>query len=442
MKDYPYWWDTVPALRQEPVPATPMAAADAPHDRLDFGSPFDVVVVGAGFTGLAAGRQLARAGASVLIVERERVGWGASSRNAGQVLTGLKLDAATLVSRYGEARAQRLFEAARAAIERLEALIAQETIACEYERVGHIQAAFKPAHFDLFRREQALLARVCRHRVELVSREQQRSELGTSVYHGLLVDERSGALNPARYVNGLSLAARRAGARVAPGVAVQQLRRHAAGWTVRTPIGELRARDVLMATNGYSNGASPALQRRLIPIGSYIIVTEPLEPAEAASVLPRRRMAFDSKHFLYYFRLTSDSRLLFGGRAAYTRPTPGATRRAAVILREGMARIFPELAGKSIEYIWSGNVAFTRDQLPRAGKLEGAGGGVFFAAGYCGHGIAMATSLGELIARRMAGERVDHPFFDDQWPAIPFYTGRPWFLPVVGAYYRVKDWLQ
>jgi glycine/D-amino acid oxidase-like deaminating enzyme len=443
MHEYPYWWDTVPALHQRPGQTTlTTAGPEAAPERLDFESPFDVIVVGAGFTGLAAGRQLARAGASVLIVEREQVGGGASSRNAGQVLTGLKLDAVTLVSRYGEARAQRLFEAARAAIERLESLIVQETIACEYERVGHIHAAFKPAHFDLFRREQAMLARVCRHRVELVSREQQRSELGTAAYHGLLIDERSGALNPARYVDGLSLAARRAGARLAPGLAVHRLRRHATGWTVRTPIGDLRARDVLMATNGYSNGASPALQRRLIPIGSYIIVTEPLRPYEAASVLPRRRMAFDSKHFLYYFRLTSDSRLLFGGRAAYTRPTPAATRRAAGILHQGMSRIFPELTTKSIEYVWSGNVAFTRDQLPRAGKLEGAGDGVFFAGGYCGHGIAMATCLGELIARRMAGERVDHPFLDDRWPAIPFYTGRPWFLPVVGAYYRVKDWLQ
>jgi glycine/D-amino acid oxidase-like deaminating enzyme len=195
-----------------------------------------------------------------------------------------------------------------------------------------------------------------------------------------------------------------------------------------------------MATNGYANGACPPLQRRLVPLGSYIIATEPLRPCEAASVLPRRRMAFDSKQFLYYFRLTADSRLLFGGRAAFTRPTPAATRRAARILRDGLARIFPELATRSVDYAWSGNVAFTRDQLPHAGLLEGRGGGVFFAAGYCGHGIAMATCLGELVARRMAGERIEHPLFDDRWAAIPFYTGRPWFLPLVGAYYTVKDW--
>jgi glycine/D-amino acid oxidase-like deaminating enzyme len=440
MHEHPYWWDTVPALGLSPHAS--IAPPPAVLEQVGRTSPFDVVVIGGGLTGLAAGRQLARAGASVLILEREQIGWGASSRNAGQVLTGLKLDAVTLVSRYGEARAQRLLEAAHGALERLESVIVQEAIECEYERVGHIQAAVKPVHFDAFRREQALLARLCRHRVELLSRETQRSEVGTAAYHGLLVDERSGALNPARYVHGLSVAARRAGAQLAAGVSVNRLRKRAAGWDVATSVGELHARDVLMATNGYSNGASPALQRRLIPVGSYIVATEPLVPSEAASVLPHRRMAFDSKHFLYYFRLTSDSRLLFGGRAAFSRPTPGATRRAARILGRGLARVFPELARKRIEYAWSGNVAFTRDQLPRAGRLEGPDAGVFFAAGYCGHGIAMATCLGELIARRMAGERVDHVLFDDRWPAIPFYTGRPWFLPIVGAYFRMKDWLQ
>ena len=455
MFEHPYWWDTVPALRLRPEGAgtmtPPVAGGERAMDEhhigsqesaIEPGSRFDVVIVGAGYTGLAAGRHLARAGASVLIVDREQVGWGASSRNGGQVLTGLKLDPATLVARYGESRARQLFDAASASLERLESLIAQESIACEYRRSGHLQAAYKPAHFDAFRREQALLSRVFRHRVELVSRGDQRSELGSDAYYGVIVDERSGALNPARYVYGLSLAARRAGAQIASHVAVDRIRRDARGWRVATTRGEIHSRDVLMATNGYTNGASPALRRRFIPVGSYIVATEPLRPSEAAAVLPRCRMAFDSKHFLYYFRLTSDSRLLFGGRAEFTRPSVATTRRAAEILRNGLAAIFPELADKSIEYAWGGNVAFTRDQLPRAGTLNGSGDGLFFAGGYCGHGIAMATCLGELVARRMAGERIDHPLFDDRFAAIPLYTGRPWFLPLVGAYYRVKDWIQ
>jgi glycine/D-amino acid oxidase-like deaminating enzyme len=207
---------------------------------------------------------------------------------------------------------------------------------------------------------------------------------------------------------------------------------------VTTTRGSIDARDVLIATNGYTNGACPALQRRFIPIGSYIIATEPLAPAQADAILPRRRMAFDSKNFLYYFRVTVDGRLLFGGRAEFGRPGPETTRRAAAILHDGMVAVFPELAGVRVDYAWGGNVAFTRDQMPRAGLLDA----MYYAGGYCGHGVAMATHLGEQIARRMAGEPIAHPFFDDHFPAIPMYSGAPWFLPLVGAYYQVKDWLQ
>jgi glycine/D-amino acid oxidase-like deaminating enzyme len=383
---------------------------------------------------------LAQSGRSVVVLERHQIGWGASSRNAGQVLAGLKLEPAGLVAKYGEAGARRLFDMSLEAIGRLEGLVAREGIACDYTRSGHIQAAWKPSHFDAFRHEQALLQRVFNHRVELVPESDQQAELGSRAYHGLLVDERSGALNPAQYVHGLAGAAMRAGASVMAHTPVRRVVRHGARWTVA--IGEeeteweIDAGDVLWATNGYADAATPLLQRRLIPIGSYIIVTEPLGLSVSARLLPRRRMVFDSKHFLYYFRLTGDNRLLFGGRAEFSRPTRETTRRAAGTLRAGMAAVFPELAGTGIDFAWGGNVAFTRDQMPHMGRLQD---GTYYAGGYCGHGIAMATSLGEIIARRMAGETMDHPLMDDRFAAIPLYRGRPWFLPIVGAYYKALD---
>jgi glycine/D-amino acid oxidase-like deaminating enzyme len=393
------------------------------------------VIVGAGYTGLSAARALARSGADVLVVEREDVGWGASSRNAGQVLTGLRVDPATLVARYGPLRARTLFDTATAAIARLEALIADERIECQYERVGHIQAASADRHFDDLKTQQTLLARVFGHRVELVSRSEQRTEVGSDAYHGLLVDERSGALQPARYVDGLAAAATGAGAALATGVAVIAVRRESSGWAVTTSAGEVATRDVLFATDAYTDGAAPALQRRYIPVGSYIIVTAPLSRDAAASLLPRRRTAFDSKHFLHYFRLTADDRLLFGGRAEFATPDESTTRRAAAILRRDLESVFPQLAEVAIDYAWGGTVGFTRDQMPRAGLLDG----VYYAGGYGGHGIAMATHLGEQIARRIAGEAIESPFFDDRFPTIPLYSGNPWFLPLVGAYYRLMD---
>lgn len=433
MKDYPYWWDTVPNLRSRL--SSPESQIPNPVSLAD--RRFDVAIVGGGYTGLSAARFLARSGASVIVLDRERAGWGASSRNGGQVLTGTKLDPSTLVSRFGEERARQLFAISRDSIAALEQLIADEAIACEYARTGHVQAAWRPSHFRGFREQQEVLARVFGHRVELLTRSAQRSELGSDAYYGVLIDEASASINPAQYVDGLTTAVSRAGVVIAENTAVTAFCRSSAGCTVTTATGVISARDVLVATNGYTNGAAPALQRRLIPVGSYIIATEPLSTADAAVLLSRRRVAFDSKHFLYYFRLSGDNRLLFGGRAEFAKPTPETTRHAAAILHEGMTRVFPQLRSVRVEYAWSGNVAFTRDGLPHAGMLDGA----YYAAGYSGHGIAMSTYLGTLIGRRIAGESIVHPLLDDHFPAIPLYRGNPWFLPLIGAYYKIRDYL-
>jgi glycine/D-amino acid oxidase-like deaminating enzyme len=398
----------------------------------------DSVVVGAGFTGLSAARTLARQGASVAVIEGERIGFGASSRSAGQVLTGLPTDPAALIARYGERRARELFDAATQSIAHLEGLIAAESIDCGYQRSGHIQLAAKASHFAAFRDEQSLLARVFNHDVQLLSRQEQHAEIGSDRYHGVLVDRRSGSLNPAACVSGLARAARHAGACIYSGVVVNHVSRNSHDWSVTTSRGTLSARDVLFATNGYGGAASPALQRRFVPIGSYTIATAPLTDAQCDAVLPTRRMAFDSRHFLDYFRLTPDARLLFGGRTEFSEPSPASTMRAARLLRRRMDAVFPALSRVPTEYVWSGRVAFTRDRLPHAGRLDD---GTWFAGGYCGHGIAMATELGSAVARRMLGDRTPHPFVDDRCPVIPMYNGRPWFLPLAGAYYQVKDWM-
>ena len=424
MNEHPYWWTTTEdGWRKRPEPAGSCG-------------PVDIAIVGAGYTGLTAAWQLTRAGATVVVIEQEQVGWGASSRNAGQVLTGLRVGPATLIARFGEAGARALFADSLAAIEGLEALVAGEKIDCEYSRTGHVQAASKPAHFDAFREEQALLGRVFGHAVTVVPRADQRAEVGSDRYHGLLVDERSGALNPAKYVRGLAAAAARGGAVIREGTRVTRTLRAGTRWRLATTTGEIDAGDVLLATDAYTDAAAPALRRRLVPVGSHVIATAVLG-SRAAGILPRHRMAFDSKHFLHYFRLTSDNRLLFGGRAEF-READAHPGRAAAILERDMAAVFPQLAGIGIDYSWSGNVAFTIDEMPRAGRLEG----LWYAGGYGGHGIAMATHLGSLIARRMAGEPIEHPFFDDKFRPIPLYSGRPWFLPILGAYYAIRDLIE
>ncbi len=423
LRETPYWWTDAPpsaqVLRELPERA-------------------DVAVIGGGYTGLSAARSLARGGASVVVLEKETLGFGASSRNGGQVLTGLKQGAGALLRRFGRERARRLFSVSLAAIDFVEALVVQEAIDCGFARSGHLDAAFKPSHFERFRREQELLGREFDHAVRLVPRAEQRGELGSDLYHGLLLDEKSASLHPARYVAGLAAAAERAGASLHPRSPALSVEPTPGGFRVATARGRLAARDVLMATNGYTDAAAPALRRRVVPVGSYIVATRPLTREQAMAALPRRRVVFDSKHFLYYFRLSADDRLLFGGRAQFTPSNERSTRSSAEILCRGLATVFPELAGVPLEYAWSGNVCFTPDLLPRAGRLDG----VHYALGYAGHGVAMATWLGDVMADVLLGRPDRNPFRDLPFRPIPFYTGRPWFLPLAGLLYKVLDWVE
>jgi glycine/D-amino acid oxidase-like deaminating enzyme len=398
----------------------------------------DVAVIGGGYTGLSAARSLARGGASVVVLEARTLGFGASSRNGGQVLTGLKPGAWELLRRFGRERAREMHGASLLAIDYVEKLVAEEAIDCAFARRGHLDAACKPSHFEGFRREQEVLARHFDHAVRLVPRAEQREEVGTDYYHGLLLDERSASVDPARYVRGLAASAARAGAELREGTPVLSVEALRPGFRVLTAGGPISARDVLVATNGYTDAALPALRRRVVPLGSYIIATRPLASEVARALLPRRRVAFDSKHFLYYFRLSEDDRLLFGGRARFTPATERSTRRAAELLRRGMIEVFPELRDVPLEYAWSGNVCFSPGLLPRAGRLDG----LHHSLAYAGHGVAMATFLGDVMADVLLGRPDRNPFRDLPFPALPLYRGRPWFLPIVGAFFKVLDWIR
>jgi glycine/D-amino acid oxidase-like deaminating enzyme len=219
----------------------------------------------------------------------------------------------------------------------------------------------------------------------------------------------------------------------------QRLREGARGWKVATPRGTLRAQNVLVATSGYTSRVTPALQKKIIPIGSYIIVTEILPEKLAAELSPRNRMIYDSKNYLYYYRLTPDRRMLFGGRAAFFPETSSTIRRSAEILRPGMLTVYPQLRDAKIEYVWGGTLDFAFDIMPHAGQLDG----LHFSLGYAGHGVGMSTYLGDKIAQSILSGRDENPFAAIPFPGAPFglYNGRPWFLPAAGLWYKLLDWL-
>jgi len=423
------FWLTTVAAQQIP-------ARDLPQS-------VDVAVIGGGFTGLSAARTLAKGGARVTVLEAENVGWGASCRNGGMVLSGLKLGTTKLVARYGREATKRMYAASLESIDCVEAVVREENIECNFARSGHLEVACKAKHFEDFRRGAETIEREFGHKLRVVEKGDLPSEIGSPIYFGGMVDEVSAGVNPARYVAGLGCAAARAGAEIHEKTRVLALERGPqngnAGWKVTTSRGRLLARDVLIATSGYTSGITRSLQKKLIPIGSFIIVTEVLPEAVAREVSPRNRMIYDSKNFLYYYRLTPDRRMLFGGRAAFFPENENTVRESARILREGLIDVYPQLRETKVEYAWGGTLDFAFDIMPHAGKMDG----MYFSVGYAGHGVAMATLLGQKIATAILTGRDENPFAGIPFPSAPLgmYNGTPWFLPFAGMWYKFLDWV-
>jgi len=413
----PYWWDDSPPV-DEPAPLPESA---------------DVAIVGSGYCGLAAGLELARHGLAVAILDAGRIGEGASTRNAGMVSGGLKLPEA-MRRKLGAERFGRLIGDAVDSFRYFESFLRHENFDAEYERCGRFVGAHSPGAYRRQERQARKLARDAGFITRMVPKSRQHEEIGSDFYHGGMVVDDSGGLNPARFHRSLRLAFQRAGGTLHSACDVQHIERHAGHFLLRTARGRLRAATVFVATNGYSGGAMPYLRRRIIPVTSFLIATEELPPDLLRQLSPKSRMLVDTKRILFYFRLSSDHRrILFGGRASF-RDTD--ERHSARNLHRFMCSVWPQLQGTRITHAWKGNVAFTFDMLPHMGSHEG----VHFAVGCQGAGVAMSTYLGHQTARKLLDPHRRVCAFEGlPFPTRWLYSGRPWFLPIVGNYYLVRD---
>lgn len=393
----------------------------------------DVVIIGGGYAGINAARELARRGTAVTLLEAQALGWGASTRNGGIVHAGYKWSAGQLVQRYGEETGRALYRETVESYELVKRLVDEESIDCDFRECGHLELAYAPSHVPDLEHARAGLAAVGAAST-VVPRERIREEIGTDAYYGALAVEISALLHPGRYFAGLAAAADRAGADLHEGVRARSIRRQADGrFVVETSRGAVLARDVVVATNGYTDAVAPGLRRRIIPIGSYIIATEPLPEDLARELSPKGRSFFDTKNFLYYWHVSADRRMVFGGRTSFL---PTSVDRSAAILHRGMLEVHPQLAGHRIDYAWGGNVAFTFDRMPHVGRTKD---GVAYALGCCGTGVALMTYLGTRVGAWLAGGEAP-ALARLRFPLVPApYEGRPWFLPIVGEWFRLQD---
>jgi len=400
----------------------------------------DVAVIGGGFTGLSAARTLAKRGVKVAVLEANTIGWGASSRNGGMTLTGLKPSMHTVMKKYGRDAARRLFQCSVDSVNTVEEIVEEENIDCGFARYGHLYVANKPKHYDSFKDEVEFMKKEFNHEIHLVSPNDLKNEIGSNRYHGALVDKVSGGLNPAQYVTGLARGAEKAGASLNARARVNRLERRGTRFVIETERGPLNAESVLVGTSGYTGSVTKKLQKKIIPIGSFIIATERLSDELANELSPNNRMIFDSMHYLNYFRLW-DNRMIFGGRAAFFPENPNTIQRSAEILRREMLQVYPQLKDAKIEYVWGGTLDFAFDMMTHVGEMDG----IYYSLGYAGHGVAMASHLGKTVAEAMlAGNIKKHPFAQFDFPGAPLglYDGRPWFLPFAGAWQKFLDWVE
>ena len=397
----------------------------------------DVAIVGSGYTGLNAALQTIRGGRSTVVFEAGVPGQGCSTKNGGQISTSIKPSLEKLSAKFGTQSGIAIRQEGENALNWIGDLITSEKIDCNFSRVGRYHAAHTQKHYELITRDAEKVNRSEGIEAYAVPKNEQLKELGSDVYHGGVVFPRHASVDPGKYHRGLLQRVIDAGVDVFGQCAVLDIEQTPDGFVITTQKGKVKARDVIIATNGYTSNLTPWLQKRVIPIGSYIIATDVLDPVMVNELFPTNRIASDTCKVIYYYRTSPDrKRILFGGRVSATETNPLLS---GPKLLKDLYRIFPQLEGTKISHSWTGTVAYTFDEMAHTGQHNG----IYYSMGYCGSGVSMASYLGMRLGQKVLGLVEGKTAFDDlPFPTRPLYNGRPWFLPAVVSWYRMQDRIQ
>ncbi len=420
-KERPYWWEAY----------TPDAS-----DLQDVPPESEVAIIGAGYAGLATALELSKLGIEATVLDAAEPGYGASTRSGGLVGGSNSIKKPLVAKAPSPERAAEMMADAADGFYLLEKIIQEESIDCGWARTGRFTGAISKKHFTAQQKQAAAMNESANAGAYTVPRERQREEIGSDYYHGGLVVEEAAHLHPALYYAGLKQACDERGVRICAKAGVTGLEQNGSGWSLSTKRGDVTARDVVVATNGYTGDLTPGFKRRLLPISAYIIATEELPPDLLASISPKNRSFVETLRIVPFFRLSPDgTRLVFGSRVKWRDLT--AAEMAPLIFDRAVERI-PELADYKITHAWNGNVALTIDEQPHVGKLEG----MHYALGCNGSGVAQMTYMGTQLARKIAGVANYRCAFDtEEFPTHPLYNGdKSLLVPMVGNYLRLRDW--
>jgi len=411
----PYWW--------EAAPLTSLPAVDLPTE-------VDVLVVGAGYAGLAAALHLARAGRAVLVLDRQQAGAGASTRNGGITSGNIRPSDETLIRKFGVARARAIVAEGKEARDDLRRFIEAEQIDCDYQLSGRFHGVLTRQQYETHARQAEELANTLG-----VQSYAEHRYIGTDLYQGGSVRMDVGGLHPGKFHAGLLQRVQAAGVIVRDSTAVLAIKRHAVGFCIQTAAGTVRAGQVLVCTNGYTNGFDRWLRQRIVPVRSRIIATENLPTALIDRLMPSRMMMSDTRPLHYYYRPAPDgSKILFGGRDG---TLSGDTSGPTAHLHAALIGLFPELASVGLTHSWYGYVAMQRDMVPRLFRRDG----VLYATGFCGSGVVWARWLGTKAAALLLGDadagRTAFDFRPPKW--VPLLRGTAWFMPAVFAVLQSRE---
>jgi glycine/D-amino acid oxidase-like deaminating enzyme len=421
MRYAPYWWDAAPR---------PSGEAKLP-------SSVDVAIVGSGFTGLSAALTLLKGGRSALVLDRDVPGFGASTRNGGQIGSGnQKFSVAKLMALRGRKKAEDMLREGTRMLQYIEHLIIEEKIACHFNRCGRFRGAMRPEHYDAMARELTALKEIAGVEGVMVPKAEQNSEIGSDLFYGGSVLPNDASLHPGLYHAGLMRRIAERGGSIAGNAAVTGVTASGNGFVVTTARGDMSCRNVIIASNGYTDGLVPELKRRIVPIGSALIATGPIDQNVFAKLLPKQRVYGNTNRVFYYYRgAPGEPRLIWGGRASHVADsqTPLAYRHLA----RDVLNVFPQLAETPVTHGWDGKIGYTFDEVPHLGKTSG---GVHYALGYCGTGVSRSTYFGNKIALQVLGKSDGRTAFDDlTFPAFPAHPVAKHMVPVVETLYRARD---